>query len=164
MINKILKLYYKIPSVKFRNPILFRKKDSRSLEWFHQRRKFGFDETALWNLSADFGQLILNDLNDVESQVVSKEQFIDWCMKETSYKLLLWFYKRILVYQEYNCPTFFMVAENIRNKTGQLYLPKEEQKQIVQNLINTLSKRIKENIIDKNDAIALEPVIFHFGW
>ena len=147
MLDFLLKQYYRIPEVKFRSPFIFRKKDDREVQWFHERRKFGFDERELWNLSANFGEMILKDLKDVDSQIVSKEQFIEWYNKESSYDILKWFYKRAIVYQEYKCPTFYLDKKNQYK-----LLPKIEQEKIVENIIFILSKRILNNRIDIGDA------------
>lgn len=167
MINFILKLWFKIPHIKFRNPFIFQKRDKRELEWFKERRKYGFDERTLWGLNS-----VINDKvmawhgysfydNRPDDHFCDIEEFKQWfigCQK----KDLKWVYDRIDRYVNWNCPTFFIKPGGFTDK-GSIYIDDKESKLILQECLILINNRIN-NENKPGDPEYLFKYIFTLGW
>jgi len=159
--NWLIKTYYKIPTMHWRNPISFRKRDNRNLQWFKQRRKYGFDERELWNLGGTLQEaacIFLKIDKTVYSEftyALSVEQFKKWFEKD-NYGVK-WISDRITIYIDWNCPTFYMDQYYIT-------LPSKEQLEILRRMSNIINSRLSNKTIKEEDIKFLHEHIFHLGW
>ncbi len=169
MINFILTWWFKIPHIKFRNPFIINKRDKRELEWFKERRRYGFDERILWCLNDAINEKVMTGLGidisklDYHDQTrwCTTAQFKKWftiCSKND----LKWIYDRVERYLDWNCPTFFIKPGAFQDK-GSLYLSNEESKLILQECLIILNNRIN-NETKPGDAEYIEAYLFTLGW
>jgi hypothetical protein len=156
--NWLIKTYYKIPTVHWRNPIRFEKRDDRNLQWFKQRRKYGFDERTMWNLGGILHHAICEFLNikdKDENYTVSLEEFKKWLIQDTYG--VQWIYNRITIYIKWDCPTFYM-DKNYQN------FPPDIQKKMLHRMAKTIEDRLAKKTISEEDVKFLHKHIFHLGW
>lgn len=153
----IMSLWYKLPKVKFINPIKLSKCDSRALEWFKERRQYGFDETELWNLSGNLSSKIEKLLGLQPESIIDLNNFIKWINSKESKNHIIWFIMRLNKYIEWNCPLFFI-------DECYLTLELEEQKEIALKVKTILENISNERLVSDKDIEFLHKHIFGFGW
>lgn len=162
MFNAIVKWYFSIPRIKFKpkNPFSVVKLDDREVEWFFQRREYGFDERAMWNLGSNLNYKIIEYLkldhtnSFGEKRWVRLNQFIEWFKNDIAG--VEWLYKRAHFYMvDYDCPTFW------RLENEYVPAPDEERNKIKTELMKLLHADAHAN--DK-DIEFIYDHIFDLGW
>lgn len=165
MLDWAVKLYYRIPKPKWRNPIRLENRDSREFEWFLERRKYGFDERAMWHLGPNFVYRIRKFLNLESSSMeidylirdLTLDEFECWVEMRDA-ETLKWMTERLALYIEWQCPTFY-TDENHRS------LPDATQKEILQRVANTLNDMmVVDKCISSADIKFVYDHVFHLGW
>jgi len=160
MFDFLIRLYYKTPHIRWywRNPIRFEKRDSRSVDWFNQRRKYGFDETELWNLGSNLHDRICKRMNIKlpEHENMKFEQFKSWFTGNDTTDLK-WFQDRFVIYIKWECPTFYMDKDHNSYSAT-------EQKKIVNRMSGIINRRMLNMKIDDIEIHYLYKKIFHIGW
>lgn len=154
----IMYLWYKLPSIKFVNPIKISKKDNRSFQWFTERYENGFDECELWDLSAVLHHKISKEIDLKEPFIITKDKFSKWITNPKSIPTITWLLMRINKYIEWNCPTFYT------NETNYVLLSEDIQKEYQVKIQTILNKIIKQNIISEEEVVFMYNHIFGFGW
>ena len=105
IIEYFVKLWYKMPRYQISFSIDRKHVDDRSFDWYLERKKFGFDERALWNLSGNLDAKIKNFIRLPKSdECVSLEDFKFWFSFTNAREDVLWFYNRVCKYIEWECP------------------------------------------------------------
>lgn len=157
---QLVKWYYMIPKIKFhfKNIIRFEKCDSREVEWYFQRKQYGFDERSMWNFGSNLNYKIQKDLNIKlsysinESSYVTLTQFLEWFKNDIGG--VKWLYKRAYFYLvAYDCPTFWNTDNNY--ETG------ADQEKIKTELIRILEP---DSHADDKEIEFLYKHIFDLGW
>lgn len=157
--NWLIKKYYQIPTMHWRNPIRFEKRDDREFEWYQERKRYGFDERTMWNLGGFLHHAICEFLNikdKDENYTVSLEEFKKW-FENDGYGIE-WISARLTIYIKWNCPTFYL-DENYKN------FPEEKQRDILNRMATILNTRIiNKTKVSDVDIAFLHKHIFHLGW
>jgi len=163
MFDNIIKWYYMIPKVKFRNPFRFEKRDSREPQWFKMRRKYGFDERELWCLGHLLNDKIKKFLNIPiekeyhETTFVTLQQFTEW-FKNCPVEDITWLYNRVHVYIEFDCPTFYRLDNEYVSAPG------AEQIRIKNKLYNLLGSKKEIMILTDKEIEFVFNHVFDLGW
>lgn len=156
----IMFLWYKIPSIKLRNPFIIKTNDTRSLEWFKERYEHGFDETELWSLSNILNEKInkvLGNSTDINTGNIAPSDFKSFLDHKQSHEIFLWFNMRLTKYIEWNCPFFFYDHEYNA-------LPSEKQIDIANKVKDTVKLHIDKQPLSDEQSHFLLNTIFSFGW
>lgn len=160
MLDWIVRQYYKIPhiSIRFKNLIVLRERDSRSFEWYKQRVEYGFDERLMWNLGTylhhkicDFLKIESND----DTEHVSIEQFTMWFNNDKAG--LKWISDRLCIYIKWECPTFFY-DDDYRP------MPDDFQQEQMRRLLATVNNKLADKEVRDEDVVFLYDNIFRLGW
>lgn len=160
MLKKIIKLWFSIPKIHFRNPVRLSKRDSREYEWFIDRRHVGFDERALWNLDYDLSVKICKYLKKEISEFcqinLSLAEFDIWFNATESTDDLNWLLQRVKAYRDWKCPLFW---RDINDDV----LSDNKQFEILNCLINIIETKLK-NKTTNEDIKYIYEYIFDLGW
>lgn len=154
--DRIVKLWYELPRFQFK--ISFKKYhlDSRAFEWYLFRKKYGFDETELWNLGPNFFNRLSKKYNIDEN---NKSAYNEVFKREEFKEDAQWIYDRVKVYYEHNCPIF--IPELLKDSPEKA---DEKKKNIINKLLLIFKHRADGNTIVDAEINYVVKYISFFGW
>ncbi len=171
MIFTIIKLFYALPvlrinmefskwSFKFHARIV--KRDSRSFEWFLERRKYGFDERELWGLSQYFLEKLSKIVNSDDPETISLREVVSIANNRNIdfVNLIKWFIDRVNLYNKWECPL------SIYEKRGHIYYlyTNEEAANLSSTFENVLAKYINSEPLTKEEKRICLKMFNRYGW
>lgn len=160
LIEYIVKLWFKIPRYQLKFSIDRKHVDDRSFEWYVCRKKHGFDERVLWNLSGNLDDRIRKSLGKHERgdyECVSLEEFKLWFKMPSSKEDIRWFYDRVYKYIEWECPY------SVYDTAKEVFLGQTEIEEILVRYRRILGSKVYGMIIT-DEEIELIYKYDRFGW
>lgn len=173
----LVKLFYTIPvlridcectklSFKFHARIV--KRDSRSFEWYTERRKYGFDERELWGLSQyafEKLRLLVKDVVDLKYESLHSDNLFRVIRilhkREPDFvNFAKWLHIRIKIYNQWECP--LSVYEKF-GKGHRLY-SNVETLEFSKTFENSLLKYINREPLTKEEKFISLKMFRHYGW
>lgn len=168
LIEKLVELWYSWPRPNVQFNIRWTKPDSRSVQWWKDRRKYGFDERELWNLSFLLWEKISEKVGHKGNEYDFKRLIND----PTWIGEIKWFADRVKRYSEIAFSTYqLMRPEPIEGgdwngSTGDYYkywFDEVETREILDRYIVLLDKRLSGDLLSEDEAdfiVAND----RFGW
>lgn len=158
--DKLIKFWYSLPRFSFSLKIKKYKLDKREFEWYMQRKKNGFDERVLWNLSSNFDALVRKkyELPSDDENFLSNEVYNELFKREEFQSEAKWLYDRISFYVENNCP--FSKYDNSKKR----FLTEEENKIVFDKILLILNHKSNGGHIVDAEINYLLRYLGAFGW
>ncbi len=203
LIDKIVKKWYEIPAIiidksitknSFSFGIRIVKKDSRSFQWYKERKTLGFDERELWNLSCILFEkfyLLHPEFNidnidytpfmsDTERKEVRDTNYTnnrinDMRCYRTLFKdiykydeLINWFYPRMKEYIENECPLSIYLEGRKKQlkykKDSYGFMSSKHTKIYAKKCLVTMEKIIKKETTFSHERKELFLILNQFDW
>lgn len=175
----LVKLFYTLPvlridcecnklSFKFHARIVER--DSRSFEWYTERREYGFDERELWGLSRyafEKFQMLVKDVVDLKYEslhTVDTNLFRAIRLlhkREPDFVTFAkWLHDRVKIYNYWECPL------SVYEKIGKSYRQHshDEVLELSKTFENSLLKYINGEPLTKEEKFISLKMFRHYGW
>lgn len=112
----LIKFWYSLPRFQFFFKVKKYHLDSRSYDWYLQRKNYGFDERILWSLSDRVDILIRLRLSLPKEHHVTSSDFKSWFLNDEFIDDVKWFSYKVDRYIEWECPYFPIISKYVENQ------------------------------------------------
>lgn len=124
-----------VPRPRLRISLTWDRCDDRAMEWYDDRRKYGFDERVLWCLSGFF-ETMLKDKFKVDEVTIDT-----WRLAMLDDELVQWYRARVERYVAWKCPySAYRYTSDLRGEQRLMPIGDAEIDSILDRFVATLRR------------------------